>query len=123
MSKKNKVKSINLYAEEYERKDYAFQSARLSVFSRTEEVIMKKLAVDIYPDGPDKQRAQDELDKAQQRLIVSIGAMDARKQELIEYYTSNFEKIKESFYGLRDPRDYGTSHEVVECTVRNFYKR
>ncbi len=123
MLKKNKVKQINLYAEEYDRKENAFIETRFSIMSRTEEVIIKRLAVDMYPEGPDKQTAQNELNNAQQRLIKSIGAMDARRQELIDYYTTNLEKIKESSYNLRDPHDYSTSHALIETIIRNFYKR
>lgn len=123
MFKKNKVKPVNLYAEEYDRKENAFLEARFSIISRTEEVIMKKLAVDMYPEGPDKRTAQKDLEEARQSLVCAIGSMDARRQEMIDYYTANFEKIKENYYNLRDPHDYSTSHRLVECTVRNFYKR
>jgi hypothetical protein len=120
MSKKNKSKPVNLYAEDYDRKENEFLYARLSVISRTEDVIMKKLAVELYPESPDKCEAQRELEVAQRRLINCIGSMDARRQELIAYYTENFDKIDGE--NRRDPNDYGTSHKVVECTVFNFYK-
>ena len=98
-----------------------FLQAQLSVKSRTEVSLTKKLAIEVYPEGADKQTAKEDLEVAQQKLICAIGSMDARRQEMINYYTTNLEKLKDENY--KSPQFYSTSHETVEWAIKMFYHR
>lgn len=60
---KKKTKIINLYAEKYENIVDQYLQAQMSVQSRAETSLVKKLAVEVYPEGPDKQAAQRDLTK------------------------------------------------------------
>ena len=110
---------VNLYAEKYENIVDQYLQAQTSVQSRAEASLIKKLAIEVYPEGADKQAAQKELDEAQRSLICAIGAMDARRQEMIDYYTTNFEKIKDENY--KSPQFYPKSHDTVEFAIQCFY--
>lgn len=118
---KKKTKIINLYAEKYENIVDQYLQAQMSVQSRAETSLVKKLAVEVYPEGPDKQAAQRDLDEVQQSLICAIGSMDARRQEMIDFYITNFEKIKDENY--KNPQFYSKSHETVEFAIKMFYRR
>ena len=124
MFNKKKIKEENInkyYDEKYTEYVSLFKTAQQNLRDSAENVLTKKLAVEIYPEGADKEQAKQDLEKAQHSLICHIGAMDARRQEMLEYYTKWYEELKP--FNWRSPYDYGTSHETIECVVTNFYRR
>lgn len=120
--KNNKEENVNKYYDEkYTEYVRLFKDAQENVRGGVENVLTKKLAIEVYPEGADKERAKQDLEKAQHSLICHVGAMDARRQEMLEYYTKWYEKLKP--FNWRSPYDYGTSHETIECAVKNYYRR
>ena len=82
-------------------------------------VIQKQGVIALYPDGPDKNTAVQDCEKAKHKMICAIGAYDARRQELINYFKQNFEHLE----GWANGTNAGTSHAIVENTYYNFYKK
>lgn len=86
--------------------------ARVSLEAAVKRAIIKQGVISLYPDGPDKDAAQKEFEAAKRFLLCSIGAYDARVQEL-SYYI-NGHKL-----GRVIPP---TSHMIIEEAYEKFYK-
>lgn len=123
MFKKNKKKeSVNqIYADHFEEYLNKLQTAMWNLQDAVEEVLKKKDAVEVYPEGPDKEQAKQDLEKVKQSLICRVGYMDGRQQEAIDYYTAQFDKLEE--FNYKHPNKYPTSHELIENEVKNYYHK
>lgn len=103
----------------YENKINFFLSqingARLSLQSAVETILYKQDAVDVYPSGADKDRAQKELDTARVKLLPKIAQYDDYRAQYFEYLRKN----NLPRYAYPEP---GDSHVLVEVFIYN-YKR
>lgn len=120
--KRKKEKNVNKYYDEkFEEYLNQLEDAAWNLQKVVEEVLVKKDAVEVYPEGPDKEKAKQDLEKAKYSLICHVGAVDARQQEAIDYYTTHFDKLKE--FNYKHPNKYFTSHEIIENTIKNYYRK
>jgi len=117
--KKNKQPTF--YDIELEEKFLDFQEAYIRLQKATENVIIKKNVIDLYPEGADKAVANISFKTAQNELICAIGHYDNIRTDSQEYYQ---EHDKSDFYknwsGICSLK---TSHTVIEETYTNFFKK
>lgn len=116
---KKKNKEPNYQAERYESLRIELTRAQTELADAVCAVIIKRDVLDLYPEGPDKEQAKEDLAKTQRSLICHVGAYDARRQETIEYYKKNYEAL--SLYP--SPESRWTSHDVVEWAYKYKYKK
>lgn len=108
MFKKKKQDNIDYqYRNLYEE----MNNARQILIGKTRAAIIKEKAITLYPAGPDKDRAIKDFETSQKMLIASMGAYEARWQELIDYVKKNYD----SHYYLRNLPP--TGHETVEFII------
>lgn len=84
-----------------------------------ELVIVRHGVVNLYPDGPDKERAEIDLAKAKHSLLCAIGTSDDVRAELMRYIDAHYEE----FVTTADYVTPYTSHEIIEKTWRSFFKQ
>lgn len=117
---RKKKTEINLFDEEMNNKNNAVFDAKKSIENKVYDIITKKGVIDLYPEGPDKEKALQDLEKAKKSLICSIGAYDSALAEYKRYYTNNFEKISARWI---NPADFGSSHYLVEIFYKHYVKK
>ncbi len=93
--------------------------ANLHLTERTELVIVRRGVVALYPDGPDKERAESDLAEAKRSLFCAIGTSDDARAELMRYVDAH----QKEFVTTADWVTPYTSHEVIEKTWRSFFKQ
>ena len=86
---------------------------------RAELVIVRRGVVDLYPDGPDKELAEADLDKAKKSLLCAIGTSDGVRAELMRYVKDHYKDFVTTA-GWVEPY---TSHEIIEKTWRKFFQQ
>ena len=103
----------------YEAEEIA-QSAKNRLIGAVQQVIIKQGVIDLYPEGPDQERAKEDLKKAKFSLLCAIGNYDGRLQEYKNALNKN-EEWRETTIGKRC--QFISSHEVIELAYLNFFKR
>lgn len=114
MFNKNK-KEVNPHANKINSFISQIKDARLPLESAVETVLYKQDAIDVYPSGADRNRAQKELDTARENLLPKIAQYDDYRAQYFEYLRKN----NLPRYAYPEP---GDSHILVEVFVHN-YKR
>lgn len=93
--------------------------ALIDLRERAEKVIICNGAVDLYPEGADKEKAIVEAEAAKFGLLCAIGVFDDLTNQYLEALAEPLER--------RTTLDYSTSvltsHKVIEMAYRDFYKR
>lgn len=103
----------------YEAEEIA-QSAKNRLVGAVQQVIIKQGVIDLYPEGPDQERAKEDLKKAKFSLLCAIGNYDGRLQEYKNALNKN-EKWRETTISKRC--QFIPSHEVIEIAYLNFFKK
>ncbi len=96
--------------------------AAIHLEERVERVIVCQHVIDLYPDGPDKERAEKDLEYARYSMICAIGTYDDVRSELTRYVKDHRSEFVTTANNDGSRGEY-TSHNVVEDTWRRFYKR
>ena len=78
--------------------------------------------VNLYPDGPDKDRAKHDLEKAKYSLLCTITTADTAKSDLIRFINEHDGEFTTTIDWGR-PGTESESHTVIENTWRNFFLR
>lgn len=86
---------------------------------RTETVIIKSGALQLYPDGADKNAATKDLNEAKYSLLCGIGHYDDVLNQLKNLMRKDGERVTTLHWTASN---HPTSHEVIENTYRNFFK-
>ena len=103
----------SLKAIEIEREDTVY-----SILERAKRVIICNGAIDIYPDGADKEVAKREAEKAKELLLCAIGHHDDIRRRYLEAINDTGERRTTTYYGSNPP----TSHYWVETAYEEFYQ-
>lgn len=91
---------------------------RLTARART--AIIRQGAASLYPDGADKEKALDDLEKAKYSLLCAIGTYDGLYRDLKELLKKPASERNTSIgYSINH---FSTSHEIIENAYRNFWK-
>lgn len=85
----------------------------------TKATIVRMSVINLYPAGPDKDKAQSDADKQQYSLLCAIGAYDGLRTDYIQYV----EEHADDFVTTATwPVKWATSHEVIETTYARFFQ-
>lgn len=106
--------------QERERLTCQCMDAESDLENRVKQVIVRKGVIDLYPDGPDKDRAIKDFEAAQYSMLCAIGTMDGLRNDLRSY----IETHKDSFdvtASWPTPTKLHTSHHVIERTYEMFF--
>ncbi len=117
-NKKNKNQPTaldNRISEKFEE----LKEAKTRLMSAVDRVIIANGVIDIYPEGADKARAIKDAEARKHSLLCTIGEYDTRLQEYNDLLNSKSERRTTLGY----PIHYSTSHEIIEITYRNFWKK
>lgn len=104
---------IRLKAIENERSE-----ALAILRERAEKVILCNGVINIYPEGADKEKAKADAEKAKYSLLCAIGHYDDLVRQYKEVFLSP-NRNSTSYYG----KTLTSSHELIECVYRDFYKK
>ncbi len=114
MRKKNKFNPYDLKITE---KIEEVRNAKFTLENCVNKVITKKGVIDLYPEGPDKEKAKKDFENAQYSFLCAIGNYDARLQELKNYEKENEGKI--TIYVSK----FMNSHDLIELFYQNYGRR
>jgi len=118
-----KKKSTKPTSTFQDKKLYELQEDRLTAYrrlqERAEKVIICNGAIDLYPEGADKEKAKRDAEKAKYSLLCAIGVYDDLVNQYQRAFDEPYERVTTTYYG----RECATSHEIIEKTYKNFYKR
>ena len=98
-----------------EKRLHAFTDLR----ERAEKVIICNGAIDLYPEGADKEKAIVDAEAAKFGLLCAIGVFDDLTNQYLRALAEPLERRTTVDY----PTKITTSHEIIEMTYRDFYKR
>lgn len=96
------------------------QNAKNRLMDAVQQVIVKQGVIDLYPEGPDQERAKEDLKKAKFSLLCAIGHYDGRLQEYKNALNKN-EEHRETTIGKRC--QFVSSHEVIEIAYLGFLRK
>lgn len=107
-----KKKIYNSYDESYKELWNAVLDARTRLREAAHKVIIRQGVINLYPAGPDQEKAIKDCEEAKQSLLCAIGHYDGRMQELNEDYNKFSAKFEEC--RTWHPTRMITSHEIIE---------
>ena len=111
-----KRKEVDPHANKIDFFISQIKNARFSLESAIRTILRKQDAIDVYPSGIDKDRAQKELDTAREKLLSKIAQYDDYRAQYFEYLRKNNLPLY-AYYPAP-----GDSHSLIEIFVYN-YKR
>ena len=107
--KKPEIRNHGIYKDMWDsmtEKSFAVQDAA---------VYVRKVlnAINLYPEGPDKEAEKRELTRAQNRLICVIADYDGSWAELKSFHIAHYAEIQETRQASWNPDQWPTSHQLV----------
>ena len=90
-----------------------------SIRERAKKVIICNGAVDLYPEGADKEKAKRDAEQAQKLLLCAIGHYDDLLRQYKEALSQEGERNTTAYW----TKETKTSHEWVEVAYEEFYKK
>lgn len=90
-----------------------------AIRERAKKVIICNGAIDLYPEGADKEAAKREAERVKNLLLCSIGHYDDLRRQYLEALTENGERNTTVYW----TRECKTSHEWVEMAYEEFWKK
>lgn len=111
LGKKEKI--IDTY-EDKKVKDLNFEvcEANRALRERVEKVIIRKGVIELYPEGPDKEKAIKDLEQAKYSLLCAIGRYDSVLNVYQNYLIATQDKRITTIY--YNAHSWYTSHQVIE---------
>lgn len=85
---------------------------------RVEKVIICKGVIELYPEGPDKEKAIKDLEQAKYSLLCAIGRYDSALSELKNYLIVTQDKRVTTVY--YNANSWSTSHKIIESQYKYF---
>ena len=90
-----------------------------SILLKAKRVIICNGAIDLYPEGADKEAAKKQAEKAKELLICAIGHYDDLRRQYLEAIKDEGERRTTVHYSCDPP----TSHFWVEKAYEEFWKK
>lgn len=90
-----------------------------SILERAKRVIICNGAIDLYPEGADKEAAKKEAESAKEFLLCAIGHYDDLRRQYLEAIKDKGERRTTVHYSCTPPK----SHFWVEKAYEEFYKK
>lgn len=115
-------KKMKIEANSYDTNFYDYwkewQYSAECLQARVREVIVKINVVSLYPEGADRNIAEEDAYKEQKILLNYIAAYDTARNNLIKYQKENYKNLSKYQSWARE--DYITSHKIIEQTYLDF---
>ncbi len=86
---------------------------------RAKKVIICNGAIDLYPEGADKEKAKRDAEAARHSLLCAVGHFDDIVRQCREALDEEGER--NTTLGYR--KDFTTSHQWIELAYEEFYKK
>jgi hypothetical protein len=90
-----------------------------TIRERAKTVIVCNGAIDLYPEGADKEAAKKEAERVKNLLLCSIGHYDDLRRQYLEALAENGERNTTVYW----TKECKTSHEWVEMAYEEFWKK
>ena len=85
-------------------------AAETNLEEKAKAAIVRKGVIDLYPDGPDKDRAIKDFEAAQHSLLCAIGTVDGLRNDMRSYIAR-----------WAVPSVNISSHTIIEKVYRDFF--
>lgn len=95
-------------------------AAETNLEEKAKAAIVRKDVIDLYPDGPDKDRAIKDFEAAQHSLLCAIGTVDGLRNDMRSYIAAH-EKDFEATARWAVPSVNISSHTIIEKVYRDFF--
>ena len=86
---------------------------------RAKQVIICNGAIDLYPEGADKEKAKRDAEHAKQLLLCSVGHYDDLLRQYKEALAEEGERNTTAYW----TKETKTSHEWIEFAYEEFWKK
>jgi hypothetical protein len=94
-------------------------AAAFTIRERAKTVIICNGAIDLYPEGADKEAAKREAERVKNLLLCSIGHYDDLRRQYLEALAENGERNTTIYW----TKECKTSHEWIEKAYEEFWKK
>ena len=74
-------------------------------------------AVEVYPEGPDKEAEKRELAHAKELLICAVADYDGQLAELRSFYENHYDDLKYTKQADWRPSQRPTSHQIIRNCI------
>lgn len=108
--KKEETKPTNIYDLMCDDKVAKVDSTELR--KSVNRVFTALRAVDTYPEGPEKEKAKNFLEKTQRTMMRDYHAYNAVRQEALDFYNNNWQYMDEYSYSL--PPSIPDAKHIIE---------
>lgn len=106
--------------EKRERLLRIYFAAETNLEEQAKAAIVCKGVIDLYPDGPDKERAIKDFEAAQHSLLCAISTVDSLRKAMRDYIAAH-EKDFEATAQWAVPSANISSHTIIEKVYRDFF--
>ena len=120
MFEKNKKSVGNTYDSRYESMWNVLMANKRGLAEKVEKTYIQNICINLYPEGPDKEKAIKDSNNAKHSLLCAIGSYDCAKMELENFYKENREKFEKCINW--DPKQVIDSHKLIEICIKNLIK-
>ena len=90
-----------------------------SIRERAKRVIICNGAIDLYPEGADKEKAKRDAEKAKEILLCAVGHYDDLLRQYKEAMSQEGERNTTAYWS----KETKTSHEWIEMAYEEFWKK
>ena len=90
-----------------------------SIRERAKRVIICNGAIDLYPEGADKEKAKRDAEKAKEILLCAVGHYDDLLRQYKEAMSQEGERNTTACWS----KETKTSHEWIEMAYEEFWKK
>ena len=119
MFKKKKVDERTYHDKEFTR---LWNEVNAWAITKTvRDSLATKLAIDLYPEGADKEAEQRHHDKLKKVLLAHIGRYDTQLAILRQFKQQYGDKLQVT--KTWDPTSFESSHEIVRNSIKTFFSK
>lgn len=119
----NRKKEIQDNIYDRKRKEYKleYMESGSRLRQTVENVFVKNEVINLYPEGPDKEQAKKDAEKAKHTLLCAIGEYDCIQNEYKNYYLKNIDNFQTTV-NWDMPLFANTSHYIIESAYKYMLK-
>lgn len=111
----------SLADRERERMLLDYFDAETQLEKRAERVIVCRGVIDLYPSGPDRDRAVKDCEVARNFMLYAADRVDVLRKQMIDYIAEHENDFVVTAKWI-SPLDDAPSHTIIERVYRDFFK-
>ena len=97
-------------------------AAETNLEERAKAAIVRKGVIDLYPDGPDKDRAIKDFEAAQHSLLCAIGTVDGLRNDMRSYIAAHEKDFEVTARWAVPSVNIYSHNNIIEKVYRDFFK-